>query len=342
PRRLLPNQLAEPFFSGQLTPHDALKRWILLAEQSNTSPVVIENLKNLRTLATSIERQGLINPISIRPNPGAAVPEGVEYLVVTGERRWWAHMLLSMENRPIQEGNKSISPTQIKATQTAEGVAIRAHQLIENIMREDIGLIEKADGILALRDELTAIAHEGLPGEATPVTWGEVDEVLGISRQYRSRIMKVLDLNQEAQQLVDSYGLTERAIRPIAQKLVEYPELQIKALHQLIAWQEEDESGNSSGRRITASTNQYVEQLLQEMQSPQPTDKAKRKPAVARSEVQKVNEFRSKIRHTLGFVDKLDRQTLQDLGETIQNKADYADVVADLRALRQKIDEILR
>lgn len=343
PRRLLPQELNEPFFSGNLSPADALDRWIKIAAQPNASPTAKEGLKNLRTLANSIEQQGLINPISVRKNDDTPVPSEAEFLIVTGERRWWAHQLLAKEQRTIREGNKSVPPTKIKATQTAEGTNIRAHQLIENIMREDISLLEKADGILALREELAVLAHGDQLGEPdmSAVRWGDVDKVLGISRQYRARIMKVLEFSPEAQQIVERYGLTERAIRPIAQKLLDYPELQIEALNQVARWQEEEQEGEGQGRRIITSTAQLVEQLLQRVQATDQPQTSSTTAAQRSSQAQQVVELRAKIRTTLRYVNKIDPASLQTLSHTISEDPDYADVVEDLQALRQKIDELL-
>ena len=44
------------------------------------------------------------------------VPAGVNYLIVTGERRYWAHVLLAVAERKIQEGLETRNPDTIKAT----------------------------------------------------------------------------------------------------------------------------------------------------------------------------------------------------------------------------------
>ena len=77
---------------------------------------------------------------------------------MTGERRWWAHVLLTTQDRPIREGHEEVAPDRIKASLAPEGTPIRAHQMIENLIREDISLIEKANGIYALRDELEKLS----------------------------------------------------------------------------------------------------------------------------------------------------------------------------------------
>lgn len=346
PRRLLPNALDEKLHRGELSPAQALRAWMEAAEAPDAAPSLVQNVEALRQLASSIERQGLINPITIRPlaegedAPGEATSGDEAYLIVTGERRWWAHVLLAMEDRPVREGEEALAPDRIKATVVAPGVAIRAHQLVENLMREDITLLEKARGMVALKEELTAlkqdVAHGQQSGRQT-ATWSEVEDVLSISRSYRVRTLKVLSLGQEAQELVARHNLTERAIRPVAEKLEEYPDLQVVALEQLIQWQQESETGEGEGRRVTPSMARFVEQLLKQVKEPARTPPKARERAPA----DRVQQLRKRVRSTLRFVRKLDEGSVEEIGRALRHNPDYADVVDDLRVLRQQIDAIL-
>lgn len=54
-------------------------------------------------------------------------------------------------------------------------MAIRAQQMIENVLREDIGLMDKANGLTALRDELMALYPE------RSVTWQDVETLLHVA-----------------------------------------------------------------------------------------------------------------------------------------------------------------
>lgn len=346
PRRLLPDALDEKLHRGELSPAQALRAWIEAADAPDAAPSLVRNVEALRQLASSIERQGLINPITIRPLDAGedtqqeAAPGDEAYLIVTGERRWWAHVLLALEDRPVREGDETLAPDRIKATVVAPGVAIRAHQLVENLMREDITLLEKARGMVALKEELASlkqdVAHGKQSGRQT-ATWSEVEEVLSISRSYRVRTLKVLSLCEEAQELVAQHNLTERAIRPVAENLEAYPDLQVVALEQLIQWQQESEAGEGEGRRVTPSMARFVEQLLQQVEEPAPTPPSPRKRAPA----DRVQQLRKRVRHALSFVRKLDEGGVEEIGRALRHNPDYADVVEDLRVLRQRIDEIL-
>lgn len=251
PRRLLPAKLAERFTSGQLSPQEVITEWL-------NSPS--EALTELQKLADSVAQHGLINPISVREvKSGQSAPAGVEYFIVTGERRWWAHVLLAAEKRQIHEGQTNRAADQIKITLTAEGVSVRAHQLIENLIREDLNAVDKAQGVWALRYELSNVDPASLDADNSPklVPWVNVEKSLGISGRYRRFITSVLKLSEEVQELIQVHQLSEYAVRPIT-RLREQPELQLQAVEQLLAWLKEGSDSSSLNR----SLNNLVDALL--------------------------------------------------------------------------------
>lgn len=274
PRRLLPPDLQSKLDQGQLGPHEALRQWLERNDKGGTSAGQI--LPALHTLAQSIAQHGLINPISVRRlNTQETAAQGVEYLIVTGERRYWAHVLLALQGQVIQEGQHTADPNQIKVTLTAEGVSIRAHQLIENIVREDINAAEKAHGMWALRLELSGVNHgspatltleemQALEQRGVLISWSAIEEALGISKRYRIYVISVLQLTPQAQELVQVNNLSERLIRPIVQKLRDYPSLQHIALEQLVAWQQSEETPAGG---MNSSVKQLVNRLLRDANS---------------------------------------------------------------------------
>jgi ParB/RepB/Spo0J family partition protein len=246
PRQLLPQSLIAQLSNGQQAAVTILDTW--LQEAAQTSPAQAKAAADLQQLANTIAQHGLINPITVRAVTAEdEVPNGIEYMIVAGERRWWAHVLLTLQDRTV--GPAQAQPDRIAATIASEDVNVRALQLIENIAREDLSALERAQGIEALRDDLTRVAGES-------VTWKAVEEVVGISKSYRIRILRVLRLSSAAQALVQAHNLPERAIRPITDKLLEKPELQEKALRQLIRWQQAEEVAGPD------RVDRYVSQLL--------------------------------------------------------------------------------
>lgn len=332
PRRLLPTDLANEVNQGEMAPAAAVSEWVKRTE-NDTGSVFAQEIRELRRLAAAIEMHGLINPITIRP----AMLEDNRYIIVTGERRYWAHVLLNLEGRQIQEGEDVQISDKIKATLVPRGASIRAHQIVENLMREDINVVEKAHGLWALRRELTDDAYrrhteveEGKKKRLIP--WKQVEDTLDMSRQYRARIVAVLDLSEEAQQLIDRHNLAEATIRPVVEKLKKYPDLQVQALRQLITWQEVEGRDEGSGRRIVPSVRILADRLLA----------AKEAPGSGRQHQKGLDfrNFRQKVRGTLRYMQNMDEAALTDFTRILENEAG-ADIVGELQALRNQIDEML-
>lgn len=399
PRRLLPTDLADALARGDLSRQAALQEWVHRAESENTEAGLRRNIRELKRLADSIEQHGLISPISVRlPRPDESLPPGVEYLIVTGERRFWAHVYLLSEGKQIREGETLTEPSEIKITLARRGVSIKAHQLIENLLREDINAVERARGMWALRYELSGInvtsplpeaieedddvnlsSHDTGADQATHVNlsshgmnevqttdvnlsshdagadeisnvnlssrdlvlWSEVEALLGISRRYRIFVTSTLNLCQEAQDLVAANDLAELTIRPIIQKLKNKPELQVKALTQVIEWQKENEEEGGPGVSVVASVKELVEQLLtseETGQAPVPPAIPKRFRAVSSAPVIR---FRNKVRQTLDFLSRLKDTDRTGLTEALFQD-DFTDVVVDLRNLHQQLEVILK
>lgn len=344
PRRLLNADLVLLVAKGEMSPNDALRRWLDEDEKSSR-----QKRRELYKLARSIEQHGLINPITIRPpRKDERPPTGVEYFIVTGERRYWAHVLLNLEGRSIQSGEETIAPTHIRAVVSAKGITIRAHQLIENIIREDINAVEKAQGLWALRYELSGVNH-GSPEATTDskvnhgspssplVPWAQVEKALDISKRYRIYLTSVLSLSEEAQALVMDHDLAERTIRPIIRKLKEKPELQLAALKQLVAWQQEDATDDVESHAITKSVQDLVERLLK-LEERKLSDR-KTDTIQLSSETER---FRNKVRGTTRFLNRMKREDVLLLARELAQDDSYSDTVESLRNLRQQIDDLLQ
>lgn len=335
PRQLLPGDLARRITEDQLTPNQAMAEWLSIPDSKTNS-----ELENLKKLAGSIEQHGLINPITIRPKePEDTTPPNTKYIIVTGERRYWAHIYLAHNKKEIREGEETQNPDHIKAGIINKGISIRAHQLLENILREDINAVEKARGFLALRYELSGVNH-GSPSPGTSdsalVPWSKVEQSLGISKRYRTYITAVLNLCDEALSLIAEHNLRERMIRPITQKLKPYPELQVAALKQLAAWQTEPDSEEGQSSSVTAAVENLANSLLEQQQA---TGKTK---VVTMPQQKKTAtlQFHRKIRGTLRLLDKLNDIDLSALTQEL-TVAENADIVSEIRDLKEQLDTLL-
>jgi ParB family transcriptional regulator, chromosome partitioning protein len=131
----------------------------------------------LVALADSLKVRGLIQPILVRP-----LPDG-KFELVAGERRWRAAKLAEMEMIPAVVRQHDDS--------TSLEVAV-----IENMAREDLNPVEEARACSGLVEEL------GLTRE-------EVGLRVGRSRVAVSNLMRLLDLPDEALDLLERRELTE-------------------------------------------------------------------------------------------------------------------------------------
>ena len=87
----------------------------------------------IEELASSIRNQGIIQPLVVRPN-------GDQFELIAGERRWRAAMKAGLSRVPVVVRNA----TDHEALQLA---------LVENLQREDLNAIEEANGYRRLQEE---------------------------------------------------------------------------------------------------------------------------------------------------------------------------------------------
>jgi ParB family chromosome partitioning protein len=131
----------------------------------------------LLALADSIRSRGVIQPVLVRPLAGG------RYELVAGERRWRAAQLAELEWLPA-------------IVRQHDDAASLEVALIENMVREDLNPVEAARACAALVDEL------GLTRE-------EVGLRVGRSRVAVSNLIRLLDLPDEALELLERHELTE-------------------------------------------------------------------------------------------------------------------------------------
>src|ERR1700739_773120 len=131
----------------------------------------------LVALAESIKVRGVLQPVLVRPIPGGT------YELVAGERRWRAARLAELETVPAI----------IRHHDDAASLEVA---LVENMAREDLNPIEEDRACAALTEEL------GLSRE-------EVGQRVGRSRVAVSNLIRLLDLPDEAIELVARGELTE-------------------------------------------------------------------------------------------------------------------------------------
>jgi ParB family chromosome partitioning protein len=133
--------------------------------------------ESLLTLADSIRARGVIQPVLVKPTAGG------RYELLAGERRWRAAEMADLETIPA-------------LVRQRDNVASLELAVIENMAREDLNPVEEARACAGLVEEL------GLTRE-------EVGLRVGRSRVAVSNLMRLLDLPDEALQLLEQRELTE-------------------------------------------------------------------------------------------------------------------------------------
>lgn len=144
--------------------------------RTNFKPEEIEELAN------SIKRHGLLQPILVRKT-------GDGYEIIAGERRWQACRSLGMETIPVRFW-------------LADDTEAFEAALIENIQRSDLNPIEEAYGYKRLM-------------ERKGMTQSEVAQTVSKGRSTIANALRLLDLPEEAQQLLFEEKITAGHARAI-------------------------------------------------------------------------------------------------------------------------------
>jgi ParB family chromosome partitioning protein len=141
----------------------------------------------LQALADSISAMGLLQPLIVRPLDAA----GERYELIAGERRWRAAQMAGLERVPAV----------VRATPDDDRLQAA---LIENMVREDLNPVDEARACASLVDDL------GISKE-------ELGRRVGRSRSAISNLIRILELPDEALELLSSGRLSEGHGRAILQ-----------------------------------------------------------------------------------------------------------------------------
>lgn len=157
---------------------------VLLAQVHPNSNQPRTNFKpeEIEELANSIKRHGLLQPILVRKT-------GDGYEIIAGERRWQACRSLGMETIPVRFW-------------LADDTEAFEAALVENIQRSDLNPIEEAYGYKRLM-------------ERKGMTQSEVAQTVSKGRSTIANALRLLDLPEEAQQLLFEEKITAGHARAI-------------------------------------------------------------------------------------------------------------------------------
>ncbi len=140
----------------------------------------------IRSLADSIKNDGVMQPIVVRPNPKSAG----QYELIAGERRW----------RAAQEAGLKQIPALVRELSDEKAAE---WALIENLQREDLNPIEKAEAFQHLGEQF-GLSHQ------------QIAERVGLERSSVSNLLRLLDLSDFVRDLIREKLLSMGQARAIA------------------------------------------------------------------------------------------------------------------------------
>ena len=148
-------------------------------------PRQIFSEEKLKELANSIKKNGIIQPIAVRPNKLARG----KYEIVAGERRWLAAQRAGLHEIPVT----ILDLSDVESLEVA---------IVENIQRDDLNPIEEARGYKRLNEEFK-YDHES------------ISKLMSKSRSHISNTLRLLSLPKDVIGMLEEGSLTSGQARPL-------------------------------------------------------------------------------------------------------------------------------
>ena len=141
--------------------------------------------EKLEELANSIKKNGIIQPIAVRPSKSASN----KYEIVAGERRWLAAQRAGLHEIPVT----ILELSDVESLEVA---------IVENIQRDDLNPIDEAKGYKRLYDEFN-YDHES------------ISKLMSKSRSHISNTLRLLTLPLDVVAMLEEGTLTSGQARPL-------------------------------------------------------------------------------------------------------------------------------
>lgn len=139
----------------------------------------------LDELANSIKKNGIIQPIAVRPKK----LEAGKYEIVAGERRWLAAQKAGLHDIPVNV----LDLSDVESLEVA---------IVENIQRDDLNPVEEAKGYKRLSEEFN-YDHENIA------------KLMSKSRSHVSNTLRLLTLPNDIIGMLEEGTLTSGQARPL-------------------------------------------------------------------------------------------------------------------------------
>ena len=160
---------------------------ISIADLSRNPYQPRQNFKDekLDELANSIKKNGIIQPIAVRPSKSSSG----KYEIVAGERRWLAAQRAGLHEIPVTV----LDLSDVESLEVA---------IVENIQRDDLNPIEEARGYKRLNEEFK-YDHDS------------ISKLMSKSRSHISNTLRLLNLPKDIIGMLEQGELTAGQARPL-------------------------------------------------------------------------------------------------------------------------------
>lgn len=200
----------------------------------------------IEALADSIRQHGIIQPLAVRSM------DKDQYEIIAGERRFRAAKLAGLTEVPVVIHDVSDNDSAIFA-------------LIENLQREDLNAIEKAQGISQLIENFS-LTHDAC------------GKVLGLSRSAVSNTLRLLELSQVVQDA-------------LAEKVIDMGHARA-----LLPLEHAEQYDILQKIRLNGLSVRETEELVREVATQAPRQQRQRKtPAVKQMEIRLSEQLQTKV-----------------------------------------------
>ena len=160
---------------------------VAIADLSRNSYQPRQNFREekLEELANSIKKNGIIQPIAVRPSKSSPG----KYEIIAGERRWIAAQRAGLHEIPVTV----LDLSDVESLEVA---------IVENIQRDDLSPIEEARGYKRLNEEFN-YDHES------------ISKLMSKSRSHISNTLRLLTLPSDVIAMLEEGTLSSGQARPL-------------------------------------------------------------------------------------------------------------------------------
>ncbi len=180
----------------------------------------------LKELSDSIRQYGVLQPLVVSRQETVLDNGGVkvEYELIAGERRLRASRLAGLTQVPVVVRTGDDSRAKLELA------------IIENLQREDLNAVERAQSFQRLADEFK-------------LTWADVGRKVGKSREYVSNTVRILMLPQDILDALSKGQISEGHTRPLLM-LIDRPQEQTTLFKEMMVRKMTVREAESIARRI--------------------------------------------------------------------------------------------